>query len=125
MKPTRIRTFREEPVAVRRRGLTNSSMPKLMRESAVPSRAMHRPTGTNHHQAPWARAWLDCAQKSTVPQFQWEMSATPMKARVISESTAKMTVPTNPDAMTAVRFGMTSNRMIRQVDSPVARAAST
>ena len=46
---------------------------------------MHSPAGTNHHQAPWARAWLDCAQKSMVPQFQWEMSATPMKARVISE----------------------------------------
>lgn len=64
-------------------------------------------------------------QKRTVPQFQCEMSATPMKARVISVRTAKMTVPTKPEAITAVRFGMISKRMIRQVDSPVARAAST
>ncbi len=38
--------------------------------------------------------------------------------------TAKMTVPTKPDAMMAVRFGCTSKRMIRHVVSPVARDAS-
>ena len=49
----------------------------------------------------------------------------PMKASVISDITAKMTVPTKPEAMIAVRFGRISKTMIRQVDSPVARAAST
>lgn len=125
VKPTRIRTLQDAPVSVRSRGLTNSSIPKLIRASDMPSSAMQSPAGTNHHHAPWASAWLDCAQNRTVPQFQLEMSATPMKARVISDRIAKMTVPTKPDAMTAVRFGRTSKRMIRQVDSPVARAAST
>ena len=32
----------------------------------------------------------------------------PMKASVISDMTAKMTVPTKPDAMIAVRFGRIS-----------------
>ncbi len=39
----------------------------------------------------------------------------PMKASVISDRTAKITVPTKPEAMTAVRFGRISNGMIRQV----------
>ena len=60
-----------------------------------------------------------------VPQFHDETDEMPMKARVISESTAKMTVPTKPEAMIAVRFGRISKTMIRQVVSPVARAAST
>ena len=38
----------------RRRGFAYSSIPKLIRASAVPSSAMHRPAGTNHHHAPCA-----------------------------------------------------------------------
>jgi hypothetical protein len=50
---------------------------------------------------------------------------TPTNASVISDITAKITVPTKLDAITAVRFGMISKKMSRHVDSPVARAAST
>ena len=39
----------------------------------------------------------------------------PMNASVISDITAKITVPTKPDAMIAVRFGRISKMMIRQV----------
>ncbi len=49
----------------------------------------------------------------------------PMNESVMSESTAKPTVPTNPAAMIAVRFGRISAVMMRQVRSPFARAAST
>ena len=48
-----------------------------------------------------------------------------MNASVISESTANTTVPMKLDAMIAVRLGSTSKPMMRHVDSPVARAAST
>lgn len=131
VNPTRMGTLsplgaRREPApAVRSRGLTNSSMPKLIRLSAVPRNAMARPAGTNHHQAPCARACWPCAQNRIVPQFQVETDEMPMKASVISDSTAKMTVPTKLDAMIAVRFGRISNSTIRQVCSPVALAAST
>ncbi len=131
MKPTRIATVRPSAVRirvrppVRSRGLTNSSMPKLISASAVPSSAMASPAGTNHHQAPCARACWPCAQNRIVPQFHDETDETPMNARVISDMTAKMTVPTKPEAMIAVRFGRISKPMIRQVRSPVARAAST
>ena len=100
-------------------------MPKLISDSAVPRNAIASPAGTNHHEAPWARACWLCAQKRMVPQFHSEMVEIPMKARVISDITAKITVPTKPEAMIAVRFGMISAVMIRQVLSPVARAAST
>lgn len=60
-----------------------------------------------------------------VPQFQSEPPPMPMNARVISVITAKMTVPTKLLAITAVRLGRISKMMIRQVFSPVARAAST
>ena len=99
-------------------------MPKFSSESAVPSSAIARPAGTNHHQAPCASAsWL-CAQYSIVPQFHSDTFEMPTKARVISESTVNTTVPTKPEAMIAVRFGRISKPMIRQVLSPVARAAS-
>ena len=81
VKPTRIRTVWPEAVltlvlpALRSRGLTNSSMPKLISDSAVPRNAMARPAGTNHHQAPWARACWLCAQNRIVPQFQLEIDA--------------------------------------------------
>ena len=75
---------------------------------------MARPAGTNHHQAPCARACWPCAQNRIVPQFQSEIDETPMKARVISDMTAKMTVPTKLDAMIAVRFG----RISKSDDAP-------
>jgi len=86
---------------------------------------MHRPAGTNHHHAPSPSAWLLCAQNRIVPQFQVDSETTPTNDSVICSITAKITVPTKPDAITAVRFGSTSKTMIRQVRSPDARAAST
>src|SRR5690349_8567979 len=97
VKPMRMRTVRPELVlilvlpALRSRGLTNSSIAKLISESAVPRIAMARPAGTNHHQAERASACWPCAQNRIVPQFQVLLEVMPMKARVISESTAKMT----------------------------------
>src|SRR5262245_9245820 len=44
--------------ATRRRGLAISSMPKLRNASPAPSRAMHRPGGTNHHHDPSSSASL-------------------------------------------------------------------
>ena len=86
---------------------------------------MATPGGTNHHQAPCARACWLCAQNRMAPQFHSDTPGTPMNASVISDSTAKITVPMKLAAITAVRFGRISNPMIRQVDSPVARDAST
>jgi hypothetical protein len=131
VKPTRIRSLCPDAVftrvrpLLRNRGLTNSSMPKFTSARAVPSSAMATPAGTNHHQAPCARACWPWAQNRMVPQFHVEIDEMPMKASVISDRTAKMTVPTKPDAMIAVRLGRISKRMMRQVFSPVARAAST
>jgi len=50
------------PPESRRRGLTNSSMPKFSSESAVPSSAMARPAGTNHHHAFLVERLLAAAQ---------------------------------------------------------------
>src|SRR5690349_14284552 len=61
VKPIRMRTVCPDAVLIldlpmlRSRGLTNSSMPKLTRDNAVPSSAIASPAGTNHHQAPCAR----------------------------------------------------------------------
>src|SRR5258708_3328497 len=46
----------------RRRGLAISSMPKFRNASPAPSRAMHRPGGTNHHHDPSSSASLLPAQ---------------------------------------------------------------
>src|SRR5215472_97926 len=48
--------------AERSRGFTNSSMPKLIIARPAPTKAMHRPGGTNHHQAPDCSAESACAQ---------------------------------------------------------------
>ena len=48
-----------------------------------------------------------------------------MNASVTSLRIAKITVPMNPEAITAVRFGMISKKMMRHIGSPLARAAST
>ena len=110
---------------MRRRGLTNSSIPKLMSVSAMPSRAMSRPAGTNHHHAPRCRASCACAQYRTVPQFHSLVGVMPTNESVIWDRTANPTVPTKPAAMMAVRLGRISAEMIRHVLSPLARAAST
>ena len=60
-----------------------------------------------------------------VPQFQSLTGVMPMNDRVTWDSTANVTVPTNPEAITAVRFGSTSASTRRHVRSPLARAAST
>ena len=121
----RLRRVRAFMPTLRSRGLTNSSIPKLMSVRAMPTSAMHRPAGTNHHQAPRCSARLFCAPYRMVPQFQSLGSPMPMKASVVCVSTANTTVATKPEAMMAVRFGMISAVMMRHVLSPLARAAST
>ncbi len=46
----------------RRRGFRISSRPKLISARPVPTSAMHRPGGTNHHQAPLESASSFCAK---------------------------------------------------------------
>src|SRR5438132_9808201 len=55
--------------AVRRRGLMNSSIPKLRRASPVPSRATQIPGGAHHHHQPPRTALLANPSRSISPQF--------------------------------------------------------
>ena len=99
--------------AERSRGLTYSSMPKLISDSATPSSAMQRPAGTYHHQKS-GKAPFCCAQNRMVPQLRLVIGMTPMNASVVRPSTAAVTVPTKLEAMIAMRFGSISTVMIRQ-----------
>src|ERR1700687_3249583 len=60
--------LRDRPAA-RRRGLMNSSMPKLSSARPVPSMAMKRPGGPHHHHHPLRTALLANPSRSISPQF--------------------------------------------------------
>lgn len=83
---------------VRSLGLTISSMEKFNKARPIPSNAIQRPGGTNHHQAPSVNACALWVQYSIVPQLHWEMFTRPKKAKLACVIMAKMTVSKKPDA---------------------------
>ncbi len=111
--------------ACRSRGLMNSSMPKLTSDRAVPIRAMARPAGPNHHHELVSSALSAWAQYRIVPHDHCVTSVRPRNARLAWVRMAPVTVPRKDAAITASWLGRMSRRMIFDVRSPVARAAST
>jgi hypothetical protein len=89
-----------------------------MRERAAPRMAMHRPGGTNHHQAPLARASAFWAKYSIVPQVRFDGSSRPMNASPAWVRTAKITAKMNCETMMATAFGRISTSTMRQRLSP-------
>ena len=90
----------------------------------MPTSAIHRPGGTNHHHAPACSAESFCAQYSIVPQDHSETFARPRKANPAAVSIAKMAVNKKLAVTIASSLGRISHKRMRQVPSPVARAAS-
>src|SRR5262245_9969253 len=104
----------------------NSSMPKLMSARLVPSSAMHRPGGTYQHHCPDTTAWPCVASNRIDPQLQFTAGfSTPRKPSATYVPIAYNTVNRNDAARMATRFGTISDMMMRQVRSPLIRAAST
>ena len=68
LMPAFLAALRDSP-AVRRRGLMNSSMPKLRSARPVPSMATKSPGGAHHHHHPPRMALLAKPSRSISPQF--------------------------------------------------------
>ena len=96
-----------------------------MNARPVPTSAMARPGGMNHHHARASSAPLTWAQYSIVPQDHWVTLLRPRKAMLASVRIAPTTEARNVAVMMASSFGRMSNSMILSELSPVALAAST
>src|ERR1700733_2896087 len=91
----------------------------------MPSSAMHRPGGMNHHQAPTDSAWSLYARLSMFPQVSNVGSPNPMNARAAWVRIAKIVAKMELDTMIGISFGRISTTTMRHARSPAARAAST
>ncbi len=83
-------------------------MPKLMKARPVPTSAMARPGGMNHHHARASSAPLTWAQYSIVPHDHWVTLLRPRKAMLASVRMAPMTEPRKVTVMIAISFGKMS-----------------